>query len=194
MRHFCVKTGSKEWDNVIKNSLKRVAEFTVHPVYCIQLLLNRGSEPKISQRSCYWFCALKRVYFHTKFNQFLFPFDPLLVWHEAGVILLISAGGSKFQTTMTEQASTPGENSTVHVCISVTCACYCFCMWLHMFFWAAVWTCVHAFLCVCAMHLLLTAIYLCVQAACVPVCLCVIITKLMACMLAVPNMASCNIR
>lgn len=172
MRHFCVKTGSKEWDNVIKNSLKRVAEFTVHPVYCIQLLLNRGSEPKISQRSCYWFCALKRVYFHTKFNQFLFPFDPLLVWHEAGVILLISAGGSKFQTTMTEQASTPGENSTVHVCISVTCACAtasacgCICFSEQQCERA----CMH--FCVCAMHLLLTAIYLCVQAACVPVCLC----------------------
>lgn len=45
------------------------------------------------------------------------------MWHEAGVILWISAGGSKFQTALTEQASTPGEDTTVHACISVTCVC-----------------------------------------------------------------------
>ena len=128
LRHLFVKAGSKKWDDVIKTNIECALikqEFMEHPIaYCLQLLLNYGSEPKISQRLCYWFCTLKRVDFHTKFNQFLFLLDPLLVWHETGVILLISAGGSKFQTTMSEQASAPGENSKVHVFVFVR---------LHMF-------------------------------------------------------------
>lgn len=67
--------------------------------------------------SCYWLELKKDSTSTLNLISFLFPFDPLLVWHEAGVILFVSAGGSEFKTTMTEQASTQGENTTVQMCL-----------------------------------------------------------------------------
>lgn len=179
----------------MKNNLKCVIikqEFIEHPIYCTQLLLKYGSEPEISQRLCYWVHALKRVCFHTKFNRFLFPFDPLLVWHEAGVILLISAGGSRFHTTMTEHALAPGENTTVPECIFVTSACAypsaCGCICFYE------WVCerVHAFLCVRNAFSSHSNIFVFKQHVGLNLCW-LILAKLMVCMLTVPDMASCNI-
>lgn len=81
------------------------------------------------------------------------------------MIPLISAGGSKFQTTMTKQASTPGENNhsaPVFFCYSSMCRTHCMCF-----------GCANKHACIFlggGMHFLLTAIYLCIQAAFVPLC------------------------
>lgn len=51
--------------------------------------------------------VMRRLRFYTKFNLFLFALESILLWHEAGVIPLLSAGGSKFQNTMTEEGCAP---------------------------------------------------------------------------------------
>lgn len=60
------------------------------------------------------------LFFHTTYNQHLFPLIPC--WFGAGVILLYSAGGSKFQSNVTENASASGKK------YHSACVCICECM------------------------------------------------------------------
>lgn len=105
----------------------------------------------------------------------MFALESILLWHEAGVIPLLSAGGSKFQNTMTEEGCAPWKWKWKCVFVLMLLqptTCYD-------------WLCVHASK--HAQYTLFSEIHACVH-------LFAIIANVALYNLTMPYMASCNNR